>query len=274
MPNAKTSSQQGKPRILALGNAGSGKTTQILTLPGKKFMYLFDPNAILSLQGYDVEYEEFLPDKLSLKLTSLSKETQKKLRNPNKNKGAELYNAWEADFEEKVSSGFFDQFDVIGIDSGTTLLDLIMDGVLALNGRGGQWPQQDDYGPQMLTFRNIMRTLTSMDKIIYVTGHVELKQDDLSKRIFLQPLMTGKLKTKVPLLFSETVLFEVASDGKGQVNFLVQTRPDRLAPIVRCSLKEVSFKEDVTIDFSKPVEGQGFGGLLAREGKLNIQSNQ
>lgn len=267
MPNAKDVKQTLPPRILALGQAGSGKTTQFLTLPGKKFAYCFDPNASLSLSGYDVDYEEFLPDKLSLKLTSLKKENQPKT-NPNKNKGAEVYNSWEADFESKLNEGFFADYDAIMLDSCTTLLDMIMDGVLALNGRGGQWPQQDDYGPQMLAFQNIMRTITSLGKAVYVTGHIEAKQDDLTKRIFMTPLMTGRLRTKVPLLFSETLAFEAASDTKGNVNYIAQTKPDRFTPIVRTSMKGTAFKEDITIDFSKDPIYQGLGGLLKDKGVI------
>jgi len=270
MHNAKEKANKIPPRILALGQAGSGKTTQFLTMPGKKFAYLFDPNASLSLQGYDVDYEEFLPDKLSMKLTSLSKEGQKRAgNNPNKNKGAEVYNSWEADFDKKLADGFFNDYDAIMLDSCTTLLDMIMDGVLALNGRGGQWPQQDDYGPQMLAFQNIMRTITSLGKAVYVTGHIEAKQDELTKRIFMNPLMTGRLRVKVPLLFSETLALEAASDTKGNVNYIAQTKPDRFTPIVRTSMKNTAFKEDITVDFGKDPVYQGLGGLLKDRGIIS-----
>lgn len=263
MPNAKDQRDKAKPRILALSQPGGGKTSQIPTFPGKKFAYLFDPNAINSLAGSDVDYEEFLPDRLSLKLTSLSKDKQQKAREkPNPNVGAELYSAWENDFDKKREEGFFDSYDTICIDSFTTLADMVMDGVLAINGRGGQWPQQDDYGPQMLALTNIMRTLTSLDKIIYVTGHVEMKQDDLTKRIFMTPLMTGRLRTKLPILFSDLITLYAEADSKGNVNYIAQTKPDRLNPIIRVAKKGLDFKADVSLDFSKELEGQGLGGLL------------
>lgn len=269
MPNMKDQIVDTKPRILALGQPGSGKTTQILTFPGKKFIYLFDPNAKNSLVGHDVDYEEFLPDDLSLRLTSLSKQGQEKAgANPHKFKGAEIYRAWEKDFEDKKKDGYFDQFDVIGLDSSTTLLDMIMDGVLAINGRGGQWPQQDDYGPQMLAYQNIIRTFTSMGKTVYVTGHIEPKQDEYTKRIFMTPLMTGRLKTKVPLLFSEVLTFDAEADTKGTVNYVVQTKPDRLNPLVRTSMKGCEFRENVTIDWSKDPVGQGLAGLMLDKGIL------
>lgn len=264
MKNAKDYHEHRAHKFLVLGKTGSGKTSGFLTLPGKKFLYCFDSNAILTIQGQDVDYEEYLPDDLSLKLTSLSKETMKKIpakSRPAKDSGASLYRKWEEDFEDKLRDGFFDSYDVIGIDSFTTLSDLVMDGVLALNGRPGTWPNLDDYGPQMLTLTNICRTLVSLGKTVYFTGHIETRQDETTKRIMNQPVMTGRLKSKLPLLFSEILITEAQTDMKGNVSFNIQTRPDRYNDSVRCTLKNASFKEDVTIDWNKPVVGQGIGGL-------------
>jgi len=260
MPNALDVKGIPPHKFLVLGITGTGKTAQFLTLPGKKFCYLFDPNAILTLKGYDVDYEEFYPQDISLDVQSLSKDrggdsvTGKSRSN--------VYLEWEKDFDKKLSEGFFEDYDVIGLDSGTTLLDLIMDRILAINGRPGAWPQQDDYGPQMVTFTNIMRTLSSMNKIVYVTGHLELDKDDLSQQIYRMPVMTGKLKAKIPLLFSDIFATECVNDGKGNVSYQIQTVSDRRTPTIRCSIKGLDPYEDVTIDWSKPPEGQGLGGIL------------
>lgn len=269
MPNAKDATIQTKPKIMALGQTGGGKTTGFLSLPGRKFAYLFDPNAILSLKGQDIDYEEYLPDNLSMKLTSM-KGANKMKGGAAKyaNQGAELYNAWEEDFESKASSGFFDDYDWLMLDSFTTLSDMVMDGVLAINSRGGQWPQQDDYGPQMLALTNIMRTATSLNIGVYVTAHIEVKQDELTKKIFYQPLMTGRLRAKLPLLFSEILLFEAQSDQKGEVTYTAQTKADRMMPIIRTTMKKCALHEDVTIDFDQVPIVQGLGKLLKDQGVI------
>lgn len=261
MPNAKDAHETAKHRILVLGDTGSGKTTQFLTLPGKKFAYLFDPNALLSLRGHDVDYKEFLPDALNLSVRSLAKDKGDKTTNY-KN---ELYVEWEKDFTKKVETGFFDAYDAIGFDSATTFLDLVMDRILTINGRAGQWPQQDDYGPQMNTFINVCRTLTSLGKTVYMSGHLETRKDELVGRIFRQPMMTGRLRTKVPLLFSDVFVTEVENDGRGNIKHKVQTVPDRLTTTVRTAFKGLDPFEDVTLDFSKPLESQGIGRLIAKE---------
>lgn len=266
MANARDAAKDSKRKYLVLGETGSGKTTQLLTLPGRKFAYLFDPNAILSLQGHDIDYEEWLPDRLNLSVKSLKKDTGDK----NTSFKNDLYGEWEKDFDKKISTGFFDEFDVVAMDSATTLLDLIMDRVLTVNGRAGSWPQQDDYGPQMLVFINICRTLTAMNKTLYMTGHLETKQDELTKRIFRGPMMTGRLKTKIPLLFSDVFVSEVDNDGRGNVTHKFMTKPDRTTTSVRTSFKGLDVYENMTLDFSKPLEGQGLGKLiqLEKEGKL------
>ena len=265
MPNSRDAATSAVHRFLVLGDTGAGKTTQFLTLPGKKFAYLFDPNALLSLRGYDVDYEEFLPDRLNLNVVSLARKGDSVTKHQN-----DLFMDWQKDFEDKLNSGFFDGYENILMDSATTLLDLIMDRILTINGRPGQWPQQDDYGPQMNVFTNVCRQLTALGKTVYMTGHLEVRQDDKTKRILRGPMMTGRLKTKVPLLFSDIFIADVESDNNGKVNHRFQTVPDRMTTTVRTSVKGLGAFEDVTLDFKKPLEGQGLGRLLAleKEGKL------
>lgn len=261
MANAKNAHESSTHKILLLGDTGSGKTTQLLTLPGRKFAYLFDPNAIMSLRGHDVEYEEFLPDRLNLSVKSLTKGKGDNTTNLQ----SQIYQEWEKDFDSRVRDGFFDDFDAIWFDSATTFLDLIMDRVLTINGRPGSWPQQDDYGPQMISFINVCRTLTSLNKTIGMTGHMEIKKDELQQRIFRQPMLTGRLRTKIPLLFTDVFVCEAENDGRGNIKHKIQTVPDRLTTSVRTSFRGLEPFEDVTIDWDKPVEGQGIGGLILEE---------
>jgi len=271
MPNASEYKGRSPHKILVLAPTGHGKTSQFLTLPGKKFIYLFDPNAILTLRGHDVEYEEFLPDAIPLTVHSLSKEVNKAI--PKTQMKSKRYEEWENDFNQKMSTGYFDQFDWLGIDSCTTLLDLIMDRVLTLNGRYGQWPHEDDYGPQMITFKNLVREWTSLGKGIYFTGHLDIRQDQITKRVWENPMMTGRLRQQIPLMFSDifSIVSEPDKDGKQQ--YLLRTTNDRTQQFHRTSMHLDPF-ENVTIDWKQPVEGQGLGDIInswaRKQGALTV----
>lgn len=270
MPNAKDAHPDVKPhRIFALGDAGGGKTSQIITLPKPCFTYFFDPNGLNSIQGHDVDYEEWLAEDLPLGAFSLKKDTKGDTK---KTAGSDVYNRWEQSFEQKLKDGFFNPYKTICVDSATTLLDLIMDRILTINGRPGMFPQQDDYGPQMVTFMNFMRILTGLQKTIYVTGHLRTDKDETLGRILRLPLVTGQLREKLPLLFSDVLIFSAETDPTTRkATYQIQTTPDKMTPRVRTSIKGLEPIEDVTLYFDEinpknnsklPFSSQGIGGIL------------
>ncbi len=265
MPNALEATQTSQHRILNLGDTGSGKTTQILTLPGRKYVYCFDQNSLLSLRGFDIVYDEWLPGTISAAASSLA--TKKVTGDKRGTTTSDVYQLWEAEFDERLKEGFFDAFDWVCLDSCTTLLDLIMDRITSINGRFGQWPNQDDYGPQMIAFQNICRTITGMGKGIYMTGHLDTKQDQMTQKISRQPMMTGRLVAKIPLLFSDIFYADAGLDSDGKRVYRIQTVPSGINGTIRTSIKGLEPYEDVTIDFQQDPVGQGIGGLLNWERK-------
>lgn len=269
MPNAREAHSLANHRILSLGDTGSGKTTQILTLPGKKYVYCFDQNSLLSLRGHDITYDEWLPGIVSAAASSLA--SKKVAGDRRSTVTSDVYQQWEAEFDNRIKSGFFDSFDWICLDSATTLLDLIMDRILSINGRFGQWPNQDDYGPQMIAFQNVCRTITGMGKGIYMTGHLDTKQDQMTQKISRQPMMTGRLVAKIPLLFSDIFYMDAEVDSDGKRVYRIQTVPSGINRTIRTSIKGLEPFEDVTIqgldDKSQDPVGQGIGGLINWEKK-------
>lgn len=267
MPNAKDAAKISH-RILTLGGTGNGKTTQFATLPGKKFAYLFDANAIGTLRGQDIDYEEFLPSPLSFDVTSLEKDNQGKQKTSGVigKRGSDVYRKWEKDVDQKLSSGFFKGYDWISLDSATTLLDLIMDETLTLNGRPGTFPQQDDWGPQMVAFTSIIRSMIGQGVGLYVTGHLKTDKDEHTQRIVQLPLMTGQLREKIPLLFTDVFkMTAVENVGKGTVSYLMETVPNQRETPIRTIIRGLKPKEDVTIDWTKSAVGQGLGGLILKD---------
>lgn len=262
MPNAASLTHDEPHRFFLYGDMGGGKTSQILTLPRPTFAYCFDPNSLLTLRGFDVDYEQFLPQDLTLDVVSLKKasaESKEHKRGPRvMSKKVTTYEEWERDFDTRN----FSKYNSIAIDSATSFLDLIMDYVLQINGRPGQWPEQDDYGPQMVTFTNAIRTFASMGKTLLCTGHYEAWQDRKTQRTFYQLMMTGRLRTKIPLLFSDVFFCEGSAPDDGKPLYTVTTVKDKHIPAARCSFRDLDPVVDVTLDFNSDLEGQGLGGLL------------
>lgn len=257
--NARDVTANEPRKILLLGDTGAGKTTQFLTLPGRKYMHIFDPNAMLTLRGFDLDYDEYLPTTIPAAVASLSKEK------PGDKRGvttSAVYQKFESEFDERLKSGFFDQYDWIGFDSVTTLLDLIMDRLLTINGRFGQWPHEDDWGPQMISFTNICRTVTAMGKNSFFTGHMQDKQNRKTGASRRVPLMTGSLIQRIPLLFSDILGCETDTDNEGRVVYRLCTVRDVEFTVIRTSMRGLEPYEPATIDWKKDPVGQGLGGVL------------
>ncbi|HEX6826447.1 MAG TPA: AAA family ATPase [Nitrospiraceae bacterium] len=264
MPNAKDARHSVTRRILLLGDTGTGKTAQLLTLPGKKFVYAFDSNTLPTIEGFDIDYEEYLPSPVSAAASSLSKG-----KTPDRriHTSSDVYRDWELTFEERLQNGFHDAHDWVCFDSGTTLQDLMMDRIMTINGRYGQWPHEDDWGPQMNSFMNFCRTLSGSGLNVVVTGHMQDKRkgrgaDAGTRRV---PMMTGSLIQKVPLLFSDILGCDSDKDEKGRVVYQLVTVRNAEFTVIRTAMRGLQPVENITIDFTQDPVGQGLGGVLAWE---------
>ena len=269
MPNAKdaTRNEDSPPRFLLMGTTGAGKTSQILTLPGKKFVYIFDPNCLSSLEGHDADYEEFLVDVTDVDLAIKTLKSDGPKDRSNIKIEPKTYLNWEKHFEEHIDSGFFDAYDWICFDSFTMFLELVMDRILFLNGRTGKQPEQADWAAQVNTVGNVFRVFTARKTGILCNGHLDERQDELTKRIFFRPMMTGRLRIRIPLLFNHVL---VCHANEGLYEF--QTKSDKLYPTIRTAFKDLEMYEDATIsDFSNPTE-YDLGMVLKQAGKVSVRT--
>jgi hypothetical protein len=163
----------------------------------------------------------------------------------------------------------FKDYDVIAFDSMTTFSDLVMDRILWLNGRFGKWPEQGDWTATMNTITNVLRTVTNIpNATIYVTAHTEFKQDEASGRMRNVLSLIGRLRNKLPLLFSEIWQFSADTDTDGKTHFFIQTAPDRTCPYLRSTIQGLELFEDVTIPRNKwnTPTGEGVGRILSQQG--------
>ena len=277
MPNATEIRGKALEKILLVGDAGGGKSTQILTLPGKKFAYAFDPNAPAAYAGYDIDFEQFSPEVTDLDISVKTLKTgigDKPIDSTGKARRVEpkTYINFEKDFYERYQDKFFDKYDIVVLDSLTTFSEIIMDRTLYLNNRLGKQPEQADWSAQMTTINNVLRMLVNCNVNVLCTGHLEMREDQVTHRIYRQMLVTGKLRIRLPLMFSN-IFGCICSSDKDEIKYVVQTRPDKDFPMVRVNIQGLQFYEDVTIkDFKNPANF-GLGALLKKAGKLPVKSS-
>lgn len=262
--NVSTTENLARTQILAVGPLGSGKTTAFRTLPGKKFIYIFDPNGRVALGNDDIDFLEFIPsvDELDMSVKPLSAKKPADKVTTKKRSEPRTYVDWYEDFVERCESGFFGAYDWVGLDSLTTLSECIMDRVQFLNGRLGKQPEQADYAAEMTSMRGAIRALSSLTNF-YCTGHVETVKNDITGRISNELLITGKNKARLPVRFAHIFGFTADRSEKGEVVFQVRTIHDRSNPYCRTPF-QLKAIEDVTLDFNRPLEGQGIGAWFKR----------
>ena len=273
MQNAKDVAGINHLSFLFVGGPGSGKTSLYWTLPGRGFIYIFDPNALASLEELDVDYEIFSPDLLDINVHPLSaKKHADTIVRPIEPKA---YIKFEEVLDQHLDSGFLENYDWVGMDSFTTFSDAVMDRVSYVNDRFGKQPEMSDWSAQMMVVQGVARSITHRNKMFIATAHEEYKQDEKTKIILAQPWLTGKLKVRLPLLFSN-IYRTVADDG----HFFIQTTPYAMHKYMRSSLKGLEPEIEVTIPvdphsrrFVDPKQ-HGIGKLLRDTGYLRGEVTQ
>jgi hypothetical protein len=271
--NAKDVAEAGRDQILVVGGIGVGKTTLFRTLPGKKFIYAFDPNCVRALRGSDIEYMEFCPDYTDIDLsakTLRAPEKQVKIdKSSRKDVEPMTYVNWERDFEGRLEDGFFRDHTWIGFDSITTFSEIIMDRIQYLNGRLGKHPEQADWTAQMNVTRNVFRVANSVCNV-YAAAHTETFKDEFTGRVHGKIMVTGRNRIRIPLMFAHIFALHV-EPGKGTspASYVLKTTADRENPVVRTALN-LNAVEDITLDMRRPLEGQGILATHFKEVRPNL----
>jgi len=257
MKNAKDLSPI-KKNILNIGPTGSGKTTLFTTIPGKKFIYMFDPSGLVSIQGLDIDYEQFVPDSnIGLR------RSMKGHKDPKASRPVEplAYANFEDHVEDMIANDFYD-YDVVGFDSLTKLQDIILDRQLWINSRYGQIPELSDYRIIGITMMAIFSEVVKHRPIIYITGHTDTTKDEIQGRVIDQFDIVKNLRRQLPRDLTDLWISSVEV-REGKSAYKIQTAPDKRNQNAKSSFK-LNFTEDVTLDFKKPREEQGIGAFFKR----------
>lgn len=212
--------------FLFLGRKSTGKKTMGLSIPGdKKFIYCFDHNASAGLAGIKgVDYKEFLPRnlRLSFKPTpGISDSVRKGWSTVSNPPGP--FSDFERFFQLAQDSGFHRQYDVIGFISCTSLQDILLDHIIAMQGRPGYVPEMNDRNLAGQGIANIFRSTLSEDVTVFATAHYSYEQDEETKAMMNLPVLIGQQKSRIPNIFSNVWACEVEEQKEQPVKYFVRT---------------------------------------------------
>ena len=256
-------------RILCVGPTGSGKTAQIWTLPGKKFVFAFDPNTPATLAGCpDTDVVEFYPEFLNvetaLKGFNVDPSTKKKFKGDKSAEPKEprLYEDWRSWFNDFVASERIRQYEWIIFDSLTFLAKAMMDRQLFINNRYGDIEDLGDYRVVGTKLADIFGSITGLGINTYCTGHLQVYEDEKTKKIVTQIMLPGKGRSMLPL--SHTEVWEIGTGDKAGT-YEIKTVADRRGlQEIRTSLRGLAATEDVTIKSFSRATDYGVGALIKR----------
>lgn len=259
-------------RILLVGPTGAGKSSQIWTLPGKKFAFLFDPNSLPAIAGCpDLFYEEFYPEFAEMDSTLKGFNKGSRSDKPASVKTPTLYLRWIERMNRFVESKEYEQYDWLIFDSLTFLSKSVMDRQLFINNRYGDIEDLGDYRVVGSKISDVFSSMSGLPINIFCTGHLTEYQDDKTKKIVTQIFLPGKARTMLPLSHTNVWLAGSEEGEKGGQRYTIRTVPEtRGLKEIRTSIRGLSPVEDVTIKDYGNASRYGIGALLERNAKNAI----
>jgi len=197
---------------LVHGPVKVGKTSLLRTCPKPVLVHSFDPNGTMVLADL-IESGQVMVD------------TRFEEEDPFNPKACRL---WEDEFNTLYKKDFFRHIGTFAIDSMTTWGQIIMYEVIRRAAKAskkrstGDAPQENDWLPQMSFIENYMRKFLSLPCHCILLGHSEQPKDREGNTTGdLGLMITGKLRERVPALFSEIYYLRMKDYRTGARELLI-----------------------------------------------------
>lgn len=170
---------------LVLGEYGTGKSLSLLTADKPVLVHSFDPGGCSHIMS--LEKDGIMVDN-----------TFENIKN---------FGKFESEFTRLERSGIFNEIGTYVIDSLSMFSEAVMHATIEKSSKVKDGiPMQRDYLIQMITITEYIRKCASFPCNFIATGHLEIVKDEDTGIITYVPLMTGKLKERLPLLFDEVYI--------------------------------------------------------------------
>ena len=186
--------------LIVHGKKGVGKTSLLKTCRKPVLVHSFDPD------GTEVLKEEIAKGEIIA-------DTRFEIDDPYKPTACR---EWEDEFNKLRKIEMFNHLGTFAMDTSTTWLQIIMYEVIRIAALKsakrtvGEHPHQQDWLPQMAFVENYMRIFTSLPCDCILLGHSDQASDEDGMPLGDRTLMvTGKLKERIPALFSEVYYLEI-----------------------------------------------------------------
>ena len=166
-------------KALAYGQAGSGKTSLIPTLPTP--VILSAEGGLLSISGHDIPF---------IKIGGMDD-----LR--------EAYK-WLTDSDESK------QFESVAIDSISEVAEVCLGAEKAI----AKDPRQA-YGEMQTTMAEVIRTFRDLDKHVLMTAKLEKSQDEMGRILYAPSMPGNKTGQALPYYFDIVAALRVEKDDEG-----------------------------------------------------------
>ncbi len=187
---------------LVMSEFGMGKTSFICT--GRKPILIdsFDPRGTVVIETL---YPDLI-EKGDILIRTFWNESSK---------APTEYLKWERQWLDDINSGFLGLSGTYGIDSATTFVDALSYVTAKRKGRKEGQLAIQDYIPIYNLLKDIIKQTSDQSCDFIMTAHLVMTQDDLTGVVRAEMDTYNKLKSQIPLLFTEKYVLLTKKTSSG-----------------------------------------------------------